>query len=76
MTLPDADEESIILGIQDGLKASATNLKHAQAQRLHWIRHAREIGVPWTRIGPALGISDTAARRLHQRNPEVEIHNG
>lgn len=49
------------------LALAATDYEKARRARLHYIDLARRYGLPWTTIGPALGISDVAARSLHVR---------
>lgn len=54
------------------LQEAAAHLEQSRLNRLRWISLARTYGLTWAEIGQHLGISDVAARRLHQRNPEVE----
>lgn len=59
----------------DYLRIAREKLDLATYDRIYWIGLARQYGATWKVIGESLGITDVAARRLHNRN-NLAVKNG
>ena len=63
-TFDSIDERTFAL---EYLELARRDYERARDRRIYFIRLARRYGLQWTEIGPALGITDTAAARLYRR---------
>lgn len=63
-TFDSIDERMFTL---EYLELARRDYERARDRRIYFIGLARRYGLQWTEIGPALGITDTAAARLYRR---------
>lgn len=55
------------MSVTQELRAAAAGIETARQRRVLAIAAARHARMTWNEIASDLGITDTAARRLHQR---------